>query len=640
MNDQPNTGGSTGEGVPAEPETRVWSPTPPAIPPAAPAQQASPFDPAPEPATPPIEPADDAIFAPASSVSRDTHTFGSQPASGRRGSGIRWAIALIGVVIVVGVTAAILALATNRSPASIAVGYMPADTISYAEYRLDLPGDQRTKLASALSKFPAFADQAAIQPKLYDIFDRIIRAATHDKQSFTADIDPWFSGQIAMGSGPMTAPEPNLGFSGSPLGPDSLIVITIKDQAKATEWLKKTFPQPPTETQYNGTTIYSTSAGGTGSFVFAITDKVLLAGADATVRAAIDSKGGGKLADDAEFKAALATATKDYVAFAYTEYRAYLQSVLDATGGQSMKSTTVDDELLLLVPAWEGGYLRFEDDSLVGQASFPSVDVGFEAKNKRSSLINHVPASTLFFAESHDIGTALTALIDKFRNLPDLRDSFAQVEQAAGVVGGFSGILGWWGDMSVVVSKTPDGSVGGGLLIAPTDAAKAKTTFDTLRSFVVLAGKSAGVELRDVQHAGATVTILDFSGAAGAASGFPPGVKPELAYAVRDDIVVIGYGESFVDSVLDAGPGSSLADSARFKDLLKRVGEDNIGFAFIDISAIRELVEPLAHQAMSPDEWAIYEREVLPYVEHLDAVISSAVVDGGVDHLVQAVTRK
>jgi hypothetical protein len=630
MNEQPNTGGSPADDVKPGDGTNLDEGT------AAPSYEATP-----EPPPPPIEPADDAIYAPASTVARDTGTFGSPAPAGRRPSGVRWAIALGGIAVVIGVTVAILALASNRSPSSIAVGYMPTDTISYTEVRFDLPGDQRAKLASALSTFPAFADQAALQPKLYDIFDRIVLAISQGKQSYTADIDPWFSGQIAMGSGAFSAADTSL-LGSSPFGSSGLIVITIKDQAKATDWIKKLGPAGGSaETPYNGATIYGNVGGGSGSIVVAVTDKVILAGPEASVRAAIDSKGDGKLADDAEFKAALGTVSSDYVVFAYTEYRASLQSAIDVMGaGSGLQQTTVDDELLLLVPTWEAAYLRFENDSLVGQAAFPSIDFGFEAKNKRSTLINHAPASTLFYAESHDIGAALTAMIDKFRDMPDLRQGFSQVEQAAGIFGGFTGILGWWGDVSVVVSKGPDGSIGGGVLIAPTDAIKAKATFDTLRSFVVLAGQGAGIELRDVQHGSTTVTVLDFTQAAGANAGLPPGVKAELAFAVRDDVVVVGYGEAWVNSILDAGPGTSLADNERFKALLKRVGEENIGLSFVDINGIREVVEPLAKEDVDAENWAFYQREILPYVEHLDAFISSAKVDGDIDRLFQALTRK
>ena len=57
---------------------------------------------------------------------------------------------------------------------------------------------------------------------------------------------------------------------------------------------------------------------------------------------------------------------------------------------------------------------------------------------------------------------------------------------------------------------------------------------------------------------------------------------------------MIGYGQSFVESVLDAGPGPSLADDARVSALVKRVGEENLGFTFLDVRRARELFEALS----------------------------------------------
>jgi hypothetical protein len=178
-------------------------------------------------------------------------------------------------------------------------------------------------------------------------------------------------------------------------------------------------------------------------------------------------------------------------------------------------------------------------------------------------------------------------------------------------------------------------------LISPTDAAAAKRTFDTLRSFVVLAGGQAGVKLRDVAHGDATITIVDFSEAVESSGGtVPPGFKAELAYAVTADLVVIGYGESFVAAALDAGPGTSMADDGRFSSLVKRVGEENIGLSFVDVAAIRELIEPLVRDTMPQDQWAFYEREVKPYLLPFDALVSAARIDGSVNRLDQAITVK
>ena len=589
-----------------------------------------------EPSLPAVEPAEDA--APAVAVARDAP--GGDPAAGgaRRSSGLRWAIALGGIVVVVGVIVAILVLASGRPTPSIAIGYMPNDAVSYGEYRLDLPGDQRQKLAAFLSKLPGFADQAAIEPKLNEVFDRIVAAASSNSQTFTTDIQPWFGGVIAIGSGPFDAASLGGAMTGSMVGGfgSQLLVATITDPAKANAWLQKTIGSNATTSSYGGATLYTS-----GGLAAAVTDKVLLGGGEAMVKAAIDTKGQGNLAADPQFKAAYASVSRDYVVFSFVNYRSYVTSLVNLAGASAaLDKTTIDDALLGLVPAWVGTSSRFEDDAIVAEGTFPAIDIGFDAKNRASTLAGHAPPSTLFYAEAHDVGAALKAFLDKLRAIPELSSTFGQIDQSAGLIGGLDGLFGWWGDVAVAVGPDVDGSIGGGLLIAPTDAAAARKTFETLRSFVILGGGQAGITLRDEKHGDATVTIIDFSGAIAKSGGAAPGVKTELAYTVTDDIVVLGYGASFVNAVLDAGPGPSLADDARFKGLVGRVGAENLGLTFVDIQAIRGLVEPVAKGLVSAEAWATYEKEIVPYVSHLDALVSSARIDGGTNRLPMAFTVK
>ena len=589
-----------------------------------------------EPSLPAVEPAEET--APAQAVARDGGTSG-EPASPRRSSGLRWAIALGGIAIVIGISLAILALASGRPTPSVALGYMPDNTLQYGEYRLDLPGDQRQKLAAFLSKFPGFADQAAIQPKLYEVFDRIVALASKNSQTFTTDIEPWFGGQIAMGNG---AIDPGA-LSGDLSGNSSFItgtgnalfVVTIKDAAKATAWLEKTLGGSPVTSSYGDARLYASNG-----IVVAVTDKVLLGGTEPAVKAAIDTKGQGNLASDPEFKAAFGSVSRDYVAFSFMDYRSYVTSLVNLTAPSAGVERTTIDTLLGLVPAWVATDFRFEDDALVGDGAYPSVDIGYTAKNRASSLAGHAPPSTIFYGEAHDVGAASKAFLDKLRAIPELSSTFGQIDQSAGLIGGLDGLIGWWGDTAVVIGPDGNGSFSGGLLIAPTDAEAAKKTFATLRSFVVLGGGQAGIQMRDEKHGDATVTIIDFSAAMVAQGGVPPGVKAELAYTVTDDIVAIGYGAAFVNAVLDAGPGPSLAEDARYKALVDRVGAENIGLSFIDIQAIRGLAEPFAKGLVSADQWATYEKEYLPYVKPLDALISGARVDGGINRLPMSFTVK
>jgi hypothetical protein len=386
--------------------------------------------------------------------------------------------------------------------------------------------------------------------------------------------------------------------------------------------------------------MFTGAPGDSGpSYVIAVNDEVILAGTDASVRAAVDSNGEGKLADDDEFKAAFRLASDDYVLFTFLDYKSLLASSMSA-GSSSLNSTAVDDELMALVPAWFGAVGRFENDAFVTNAAFASIDVGFDANNKKSTLLGMAPPTTIAYTEVHDVGAAITALLDRFRGLPEVQQAIDELDSATGI--GLEGIVGWWGDAAVVVSQGDDGLLGAGLLIHPTDRAAADTAFQTLRSLIAFGGGQAGVTLRDVPYGNTTITVVDFSNASGmSADQLPPGYEAEIAYAVTDDVVVIGYGQAFVESVLDTGPGPSLADDSRVASLVDRVGAENLGLTFVDVRAVRELLETVAAADVPTEEWNEYIKEYQPFLLPFDAFVSSTREDGDLNRIqaIQTVSK-
>lgn len=591
-----------------------------------------------EPPTPAYEPAEPGTAAPAQSVQREG--AGDAP-RGRRSTATRWAIALIGVALVVAATAAVLALTAGRPDVSVAVGYMPDDVVQYAEYRLDLPGDQRQKLASFLSVFPGFKDQSTFDSKLDETFDKVVAAVSSNEQTYTADIKPWFGGIVAAGSAPPKAGD------GAPSmiamsGGVPLVVVSITDRPKATDWIASVGDDRFTRGEYAGATLFTPPDEGFGrEFAIAVNDEVILLGGDDAVRKAVDSKGDGRLADDEEFRAAFRVAADDYVTFTFIDYKSSLAAYLDRLeamgGGDVLDSTAIDDELVSLVPAWFGSVGRFEDDALVANSAFPAVDIGYDAHNKKSTLLGWAPPSTIAYGEVHDAGAAINALLERFRKLPEVSKALQQLDATTGI--GLDGILGWWGDTALVVSEDGSGHLGGGLIIAPADATKAHAAADTLRGLLALGGGQAGIKLTDVQHGDATITVVDFSAAMdGDGGSLPPGYKAELAFTFTDQVVVVGYGQGFVESVLDAGPGPSLADDARVTDLVKRVGEDNLGFTFLDVQRARELIESLAKAQTTPEKWNEYVKEYQPFLLPFDAVAGSIREDGDLNRAPAVVT--
>jgi hypothetical protein len=172
-----------------------------------------------------------------------------------------------------------------------------------------------------------------------------------------------------------------------------------------------------------------------------------------------------------------------------------------------------------------------------------------------------------------------------------------------------------------------------------------------LRSFIALGGAQSGISARDETYNGQTITIVDLgslqglAGMAGALGGLPmdpssiPDGRAEVAYVATDQVVVVGSSPDFVKHVLDAGAGASLADDARFQGLLGRVASQHTGLSFLDIAAIRGMVEGAMSSAPA-QERAEYEESIKPFLVPFDAYIASGVVGGSVDQGHAVITVK
>ena len=234
--------------------TQAWTPpeAAPVTTPAAPA--ATPAAPAATPATP--------IEVPSAPT----------PSAGR--APLRWAAAIAVVTVVLGATLAIAALLTGGTTQASVLRYVPQDTVIYGELRLDLPGDQRQAAASFLSKFPGFADQAALETKLDETLDRLMGDASSGSTSYTTDIKPWFDGELAFSVGPIPV-DALTGTTADGAEPRALVLISVKDQAAATAFfdglLSDSQTASTTET-YQGVELTVVTPGGDGtmSAAFAI----------------------------------------------------------------------------------------------------------------------------------------------------------------------------------------------------------------------------------------------------------------------------------------------------------------------------------------------------------------------------------
>ncbi len=161
-------------------------------------------------------------------------------------------------------------------------------------------------------------------------------------------------------------------------------------------------------------------------------------------------------------------------------------------------------------------------------------------------------------------------------------------------------------------------------MITPADKADAERLMNQLKAFIQLGGAQAGLGVTDEAYGDDTITVIDLSGLGGLVDGMSEGAvtAPEdltVAYAVTDQVVVIGYGTDFVKAVLDARTGDSLATTDRFKTALTLAGAEHASLMWMDVTAVRGAVEDLAPSEMFGGD---YDSEVRPYLEALDSVIA------------------
>jgi hypothetical protein len=584
---------------------------------------------------------------------------GTAPTAPRR-SRARWAAALGIIALIVGVTAIATLSLTGSTPASTVVGYVPADSVAYGELRLDLPGDQRQEIGKFLSKFPGFADQAALETKLDEVLDRLLAESTDGKQTYTRDIKPWFDGELAFSMGPLPSDPKDLTDQKSAAAHTrALLLLSVKDEALARSWFTKTLTDmgvtgaPET---YQGTelTVFANPENDKAQAGFAIVaGKAAILGDVASVKAAIDTKGGSPLGKSDAFAAAKAALKGDDVGFMFVDLRTILDAAMALTESTA-SAPPMNDAMVALVPEWAAFRLRVEGDALLMDSVMPHVAAApGPTENHTNGVAAYAPPSTIALAAGNDYGATILESLALYRQEPSMAEALKSLDQGIGIFGGPDKAFGWMGDSGVVLARTGE-SVEGGIVSIPRDAAAGAQLLTTLRSFATLGGAQYGITVREEQHGGATITIIDLGTAkdlsvlAGSLGGMPipdgatselPDGHIEVSYAATDGVVVIGSSPDFVKHVLDAGAGQSLADDPRFTGLLGRVGATHTGVSYLDIAAARGLIESHLSDATAKDR-AEYEESVKPFLTPFDAFIASMVTGNDLEQQHAIITVK
>ena len=591
-----------------EQEPALPEPTPsprPDWPPADPATSAWPVRNVVPPPTAPVTagPIEPIQAAPATGVP------GGTVVPARRSSNARWGIALLVTAAVLGATAIGLFLLSAGAATSSLVGYVPADSVGYIELRIDAPGDQRQNVANVLSRFPGFADQSTLGTKLDELLDQLYLTATGQASGYTRDVKPWLGDSAALA---VTSLSSLLGGD----SPGFVWLVNTKDPAAARTWALQNIAAGSTATNYNGVELNVVTRGDKTMLV-GVVGQVLLGGDEASVRAAIDTKGASTFSSSAQFKAASAAAPGDRLVFGFLDFRQVMTGVLAQAGQTAPPSGPLSLDAL---PSWLVAVVRAESDAVTTSLVMAASNFTAPGPSRTSAIAPGLPATTMALVEVHDLGAAILTALQAAREAPETREAIEQLDQTLRALGGAESLVGWIGDGAIVVVDDAGPLPTGGLVIRATSAEQAEARLLQVRNLVSLFGSSLGITLRDEVHGATTITIVDLGDIGqllGPATGglLPGGVRAEIAVVQKGELVIIGASPSFVTAVLDTPAGASLADGERYRTAIARAGASNNGQVYLDVPRLVELVVG----QLPEDQRQLYQREIAPYLAPIQA---------------------
>ncbi len=538
---------------------------------------------------------------------------------------LRWAVAGVATVLVFVLVGGALILSRPRAGTpSVVEHYVPADTAAYVDVRLDMPGDQRDKLAAFMGHFPGFADPASFQQKIDEMLDQALKRADAGLD-WQRDVVPWFGGQVGLYGYTVTPAE------GVP--PSLVAALTVKDRSALEALLDERLADHEVDTlDYQGQQIRTfTPDPGTQRVSVVVTDELVLVGPRLEdIQTALDVKAGVKpaLAQDEFYLQQLGALHSDRLATAYYDMGRLMDGAVMPGDVLGVPNAQCFADLQAASRVKYVAEVRAEDDhfAITTRSQVPTGEnVPPAPQNKANTLASIMPAESIAYAEFRQVGAGARALISGL---------FECVEAAGGEPGGFDprmieqflGVapedyLDFVDDLALAV--TYDGALpGGGLVATVDDEAVATQRVERLLTSVralVAFGEGDAITVDEIDHNGAAVTVFTF---AGVLPDLPP---TSLAVSVANSRLYIGLND-FVTGALDRQQADSLGASDRFTSAIARAGDANAGVVYLDMARVREAIEA----AMPDAERQRYETEAKPFLEPLTTVAMVNRVDNGI----------
>ncbi len=546
-----------------------------------------------------------------------------------RSSRFRWAIA-IGVVLcvalVTGAGAFVLSGAGGAAK-SLTAGSAPKATIMFADLRTDLPGDQHQKLADFMSHFPGFKDRAQFDNAFDDILNRVTSSISPDL-NYTSAFKSWTTGELSIAVTsmggidmsnammPSALPTGDVVMPSIKTTPESgVVIVSLKDRAAGEAWVTAEVAKTGltfTAQDYAGTKLYVAQKAATERLTaaYAFTDRVLLLGTADAVKAGLDAPAKGSLADNANYQAATSSLSGDAIASFYVDPQAMIKQEMSSMPAGMAISGMVG---VGSMPTWVAGSVRADSDHMTVEIKMPKTAGMPSPGNKESVLASELPGSTVGVLEVHSVGKLVTDGIKTISGSAtgaSEKDAIKQVQDALTKIGG----IDWIGDADLVLTRTGS-TYGGGLVVKTPDAAGATGKKIMITNLIALAGGSMGITSADETYKGTTITMVNVP-----TGGSGPTIK--IGIAAKGDLLVAGYGDSFVKALLDTTSSDSLATQSDYKTVMAAVGASNATYGYFNVSAVADQIG----QSFTGSA-AKYNLDYKPYVDHIGGA-AFASIDG------------
>lgn len=538
-----------------------------------------------------------------------------EPVEASGGSRVRWLIAGLATILVVGaVIAAILIYGQRPAAMSALPEYAPASSAVYAELRLDLPGDQRDKVVEFMSNFPGFADPATFEQKMTDSLDQLL-LNTGSGLSWTQDVEPWFGGQIAVfGS-----------ISGEQLSTPSITaVLSVKDRARLDQLIAARTASGGTTGHYYREIPVWTNGSGVGAFTVT-NDAFILSLRSEDLHTVLDVKAGAvpSLATNTDFSESMATLSGDGLAAVYIDGDALggaLENLRGNVGLVGGLQTGAPAGKVLVELRAESDHIVLNSRARPAPGSTPLVPM----TNGPTTLADRMPPDSMVYVGLHGTGAIVKTSIEQMLTLRGQSgvntSGLDEIEEYLGMP--MEDFLDFVDEAAISFTAGPEGTYSGGLIGTVTDEAVARERLGRVVSAIRLAITFGDVPLpvtiEEVPHGTATLTVFHLDDQPGMDLPFS-----SISYTITDGQLLLGV-DSFVTDALDRDPGNSLASQPRFKAALDAAGADNWAMFYVDIGRARDAFEGL----MPLEQRARYDAEIRQYVAPFSQFILTSSMDG------------